>query len=158
MEWKPCAEVPCSVAAVVGNLTCLVVHKHEHECAWYVLAALDVLGSLTWFPLLGANGHRSPTLDAAKSAAEAFAREWVAAQAAALGDGGEWTSVLPNAPGYYWYRIPAPDEDSLEPDTWTDVRLQFWNRPALIGTLGCSVQFWSVPVEPPPLPEATDEP
>ena len=37
-----------------------------------------------------------PTLDAAKSAAEAFAREWVAAQAAALGDG--WVSVEERLP------------------------------------------------------------
>ena len=69
-----------------------------------------------------------------------------------------WTSVAPSAPGYYWYRIPAPDEDSLNPDTWTDVRLKFWNRPALIGVLGASVQFWPVPVEPPLLSEETNEP
>lgn len=85
IEWKPCAEVPCSESTQVGGLQCLVVPKHEHEYAWYVLAALDVLGSLTWFPLLGANGHRSPTLDAAKLAAETFAREWVARQARAFG-------------------------------------------------------------------------
>ena len=64
-----------------------------------------------------------------------------------------WTSIAPSTPGYYWYRIPGPDEDLLKPDTWTDVRLQYWNRPALIGVLGASVQFWPVPVEP-PLPVA----
>lgn len=99
MEWKPCAEVPCSESTQIGSLQCLVVHKHEDEYAWHVLVALDVLGSLTWFPLLGANGHRSPTLDAAKSAAEKFARTWIAAQAAALGDG--WISVEERLPEEY---------------------------------------------------------
>ena len=61
----------------------------------------------------------------------------------------DWTSVLPSEPGYYWYRTPGPDEDSLKPDTWTIVRLKFWNRPELIGALGLSIQFWPVPVEPP---------
>ena len=65
-----------------------------------------------------------------------------------------WTSIAPSTPGYYWYRIPGPDDDSLKPDTWTIVRLQFWSRPALIGVLGASVQFWPVPVEPPSAPVA----
>lgn len=48
-------------------------------------------------PLL--DGFDYPTLDAAKLAAETFAREWVAKQAAALGDG--WVRVGERLPEHH---------------------------------------------------------
>lgn len=151
IEWKKSAsgweEFRC------GEFLILAAHARQRTPPFSWVVELDDESSDV--SILLASGDDAPTLDAAKSAAEQFAREWIAAQAAALSPG-EWTSVLPDAPGGYWYRIPGPDDDSLNPDTWTDVRLKFFTRPALVVSLGCSIQYWSVPVAPPPLPEATD--
>lgn len=67
-----------------------------------------------------------------------------------------WTFVAPSNPGAYWYRIPGPNDDALDPDTWTDVRIKLWTRHEIVKTLGSSIQFWSVPVEPPSAPDPLD--
>ena len=152
IEWKSCTEVPCSQSAELGNLQCLVVPGHEPEFRWYVLARLDVFGTVSRFPLVGASGHTSPTLDAAKLAAETFAREWVAAQAAALGDG--WVSVgerLPENDG--WYHVAVHDYKGRYPRHAVAefTRDRFWI--ADDDGEGDSVFAWRQPALP-PLPVA----
>jgi hypothetical protein len=118
------------------------------ECGDLTLIAFEGRGSLRFRaiveivsePLL--DGFDYPTLEAAKLAAETFAREWIAAQASALGDGGEWTSALPTEPGWYWTRTSEGGPillDRLTPST----ALGYWGK---------YFRRWSVPVQPPPLP------
>ena len=85
---------------------------HTADCGDLTLEAFGsgftfrAVVSVNGEPLL--HGFDYPTLDAAKLAAETFAREWVAKQAAALGDG--WISTeerLPENDG--WYHVAVHD-------------------------------------------------
>lgn len=94
------------------------------------------------------------TLDAAKSAAEAFAREWVAAQAAALGDG--WVSVEERLPEIGARVLIAHSENGGPPIAETgDFERSGWALDS-IGwlMLGMTVTHWC-PL--PPLPAAEVE-
>ena len=87
IKWKEAQAGSGRWTADIGGETALFVWPFKGEyCFDFSLArGVDIIRDAGY-----------PTLDAAKSAAETFAREWVAAQAAALGDG--WVSVEERLP------------------------------------------------------------
>lgn len=87
IEWKEAQAGSGRWTADIGGETALFVWPFKGEyCFDFSLArGVDIIRDAGY-----------PTLDAAKSAAETFAREWVAAQAAALGGG--WISVEERLP------------------------------------------------------------
>ncbi len=138
-------------------------HDYTQFSTGHLTACVDKWnddGMFRWRVTAGANLNYlgtdsvgvADTLAAAKLAAETFAREWVAAQAAALGDGGEWTSALPTVNGWYWVNTGAVV--GLET---TRPRLEFLTTVTALDYWGKPFQRWSVPLDPPPLPVAEVE-
>jgi hypothetical protein len=148
LKWDDIPHVTGAQEARAGQLLLRVgcsTDKKTHRAAWLVeVAHTDSERYLN----LALSFEDTP--DAAKLAAEAFARTWIAAQAAALGDGGEWTSAIPKEPGWYWVRTA---HDERRPGQLTPPRIELLKTNDLARYWGEPFQCWSVPVEPPPLPE-----
>lgn len=139
IEWKEAQAGSGRWTADIGGETALFVWPFKGEyCFDFSLArGVDIIRDAGY-----------PTLDAAKLAAETFAREWVARQAAALGGG--WISVeerLPESDG--WYHVAVHDYKGRYPrhELAEFTHGRFW-IPGDNGE-GDSVFAWRGPALPP---------
>lgn len=124
--------------ANVGELLSLEVRPCEVRQEWD-WAAFSAEGYR-----IGEGTDDGRGVEHAKAQAEAFAREWIAAQAAALSPG-QWTSAIPTDGRHYWIRTGDPTTD---PETWTP-RVEYIDSRNRTLFWGEFFQCWSVPVSLP---------
>ena len=155
LNWTPNLTTGPNFEAQVGEILWLEVASNDAREEWE-WRAFDSKGDLI------AGGTRGGRQDAAKSAAEQFAREWIAAQAAALGDG--WMRAEDELPSPHCLVLVCRAGGDRSWATYYDDRLSaFVGNPGFDEDCDGPQPCWRPPTHwmrfpaPPPLPVAEVE-